>query len=170
MPLSVEERIEKGGVAPPSRSLRPDSPSSTVSDLITCLGSGRPQRNERNYWACPAGTKKDGIEVPSFRRECVEPGGSEGTTSITHPDASLRVSFTNCQKKGSSPQTTPCSTYSKKVFRGLPRQQVVKNTQITAIGRANHSGAICPAVQGGRQKKGEVPPPPPNSTHCPLTG
>ena len=114
--------------------------------------------------------KKDGMALPSFRREYVEPGGSEGTTSITHPDASLRVSFTNCQKKGSPPQTTPCSTYSKKVFRGLPRQQVVKNTQITAIGRANHSGAICPAVQGGRQKKGEVPPPPPNSTHCPLTG
>ena len=43
--------------------------------------------------------KKDGIEVPSFRGECVEPGGSEGSTSITHPNASLRVSFTNCQKK-----------------------------------------------------------------------
>ena len=150
---------------PPSRSLRPDSPSSTVSDLITCLGSGRPQRNERNYWACPAGTKKDGIEVPSFRRECVEPGGSEGTTSITHPYASQAVSFTNCQKKGSSPQTTPCSTYSKKVFRGLPRQQVVKNTHITAIGRANHSGALVFCAKSSlpcRHKEGRqlcLPPP-----------
>ena len=31
-------------------------------------------------WSCPIEAKKDGIEVPSFRRECVEPVGSADLT------------------------------------------------------------------------------------------
>ena len=125
----------------------------------------RPQGNERNYWACPAGIKKDSIEVPSFRREYVEPGGSEGQTASPIQTLPRGCRLRTAKKKDRPLRRPLLDVFDESIPRSTPSASSKKYPDHWYMQSKSLTGVL-PSYAGGRHKKGQAPPRL-GSTHCP---